>query len=141
MLVKLEAIQINEYWSVLFEMIKKGLPIHLQYSINSNDLLTSLISGAMQCWVIMEGEKVHAVGTTAATKDPHTGQKSLLIYSAAGTHFVTDEMWVSAFTVLHDYAKSCGCSSIFAYTSVSRLINIASKLGFDVDTHVISTEV
>ena len=146
MLVRLLRNQIEEKWNVIKVAIANSLPptvnndeISTQKCINNIRL--ALMNGSMQAWVLAEGRKVLAIGTTAITIDKISGEKSLIIYTLFGCTKLDIKDWEGAFESLKAFAKSVGCSTVCAFSDVDRVKEIADGLNANTSNIFIKWEV
>ena len=143
MIIKLSPDQVTEHWDVIKFGIQESVPPITYGSQNTlNNMLKSLLTGEMQCWVMMNGtQKIQGVATTTITKDGCSGVKNLMIYSVYGLTFIDDETWAENLKGLRKFAKANSCHRIISFTAVDRLIDLTKSLGGSADFTFVSLEV
>lgn len=73
-------------------------------------VLKSILTGATQLWVVMDGAEIIAIfGTTIS--DYPSGLKALLINYVVGKDI---SKWIDAFGEIEEYAKTYGCQRVEA---------------------------
>jgi len=135
MLVQLQPVQISLLWNDIQHSVKKTSNVPKEKFINySNALLTNLLSGKFQCWVIYdlvgETRKLHAIGITAIVHDNMFEVKNLKILSLYGYRRLTDSLMVDGLKKIKNYAIENGCENITLDTSISRVEELSSIAGF-----------
>jgi hypothetical protein len=130
MLVKLISKDLNKYWPVIAESLKKTLTKEkLDTPEKLNSILKALLLGSLTCWLYINNEKIKGVIITSIMIDQFLQEKNLLIYSVY-TKSSSAEEWADSFDGFSKYGKSIGCSKIIFYTSDKRLIAITRHFGF-----------
>jgi len=142
MLTKLLPEQVSKFWPIIKYAIEESLPpIVGEHPDKMNRILSSALSGSTDVWASYErGDEAKFEGLilTRMTYDEASGTKGLLMYCLYGYTDVADNTWEEGLGILAKYAKSKGCSRIFAYTSMPYMINKAKELGADADYTFIS---
>ena len=135
MIIRLSPDQVTEHWDVIKFGIQESVPPITYGSQNTlNNMLKSLLTGEMQCWVLMNGaQKIQGVATTTITKDSCSGVKNLMIYSVYGLVFIDDETWTRNLQDLRKFARANNCHRIISFTAVDRLIGLVKSLGGSAD--------
>lgn len=146
MLVQLTSNQIAQVWPSLKEPIRKALIPQMNVSDEAmNNILKHLAQGTSQAWLltdVVDGKSVvYASGTTCFSVEAMTGTKNLLIYSLYGYQFIPDKLWKDALQTLIAFAKREGCYKVIAFTLVDRVVDIAQKLGAQVNVRQLTWEV
>ena len=134
MLVKLLPANIAEYWDIIKYAAENSLPPIVWENQNTmNNILESLLSDRMQCWVSYkeEGHKIDGVVITTVSEDLASGSKNLLIYCLYAFGDTDKDTWVEGWTALSKYGKSLGCHRMVAYTEEPKMVQITWKLGGD----------
>lgn len=132
---KLEQSQVSLLWDSLKEVIKAGYPRKPKNELVwLNNLLSFLLDGRAQVWVGKgESGKVSLVCVTMFIEDPCSDFRQLLIYCLLGGG-VSDELWKELSESLFDFGRKHGCDELVAFTSVSRIVEVAKELGWDCST-------
>ena len=143
MIIRLSPDQVTVHWDVIKFGIQESVPPITYGSQNTlNNMLKSLLTGEMQCWVLMNGaQKIQGVATTTITKDSCSGVKNLMIYSVYGLVFIDDETWAENLKGLRKFAKANGCHRIISFRAVDRLIGLVKDLGGSADFTFVALEV
>jgi len=141
MLLRLEPDQVNKYWAVVEKAIASSLPpVALEDVDLMNNILRNLISGEMQCWVVVKNKAIYSMLVTTPQFEIG-GTKNLLIYTLYGFENLDLETWKEGFTYLSEYARSIGCKRIVAYSEVKRILQVCRLLGGETKYTFISLEV
>jgi len=147
MLVRLLPEQASTIWHIISPMIEAALPPTSGDSSNRmNDILEAIIKNRMQCWIIKKVEgandvKIYAVVTTVISKDVITGNSQLLIYSLYSVRPMPIDILLEGVVGLRKFARSVGCDRVVAYSSNRRVLDMAKKVGGNIDTVFIQMEV
>jgi hypothetical protein len=141
MLQRLTPEQITVFWDLVKESIRESLPPLADCSETTmSNILGSLLSGRMDCWVSydkIEGKiKVNGIGTTAVIQDAWSGSKVLLIFSALALELTRPEEWAEGFNSLMKYAKAKECVGISAYVMEELLVKRAKQFGAITQTYL-----
>lgn len=148
MIMQLMPEQISAFWDVIKHgMVQlervRGRGITVQAHLNH--VLNNLLSGYLQCWIIyeeVEGEKkLHAFGMSYIMKDRLTGEDKLIIDSLYGFRKLSDELAMESIEGLKKYAKSTGCSKIYAITNNKRVVELMKLNQFEPTYKIYSLEV
>jgi len=140
MLVRLLPEQASAIWHIISPMIEAALPPTSGDSSNRmNDILEAVVKNRMQCWVIekVEGAKdvrIYAVFTTVISKDVITKNNQLLIYSLYSIRPMSMDILLEGVVGLRKFARSVGCDRVVAYSSNRRVLDMAEKVGGNIDT-------
>lgn len=106
-----------------------------------NNVLSNILNGELQCWVLYRGEETVGVGTFEVLFDVPTGIKSLLIYSLYTYVPFSYDLWSLLLVRLRKHAKELGCRRIVGYTNVDRVVDLVNVLGGRSDFRFIWLEV
>ena len=143
--------EVRKRWDDIYHYVKQALPptaMEHEDVMQKNDLLLSVVGGALTCWIITEAEseKVSAKGRmvgvmlTCICTDPG-GAVGLTIYSLTGVENLPFSTWEIGLATIRKYAESKGCKKIFAYTYSEKVAKLAERLGGKADWRVIELEV
>lgn len=139
MLLKMLPEQINTQWEIIRPAIEEAMPHEYvpdeRYMTN---VLESLLSDKMHCWLIVDGEDVKALCVTNFVVDPG-GEQSLFIYALYGYKPVPLSMWTNAFESLGKWAKRYNCAEVIAFTDSGNegVLRIVGNLGGSADRVVV----
>lgn len=139
MIIKFDYDKIAFHWATLKPAIEEALPPGVVRTPGlMNRVLAELLSGAMQCWLIYEGDPVRVLGvcTTKILNEDLLGVKSLLIYSLYGWEPL--ETFEDDYRRLAEWAKVQGCRSIVAYTANPAVLSMVRRLGGNTDFTYVS---
>lgn len=136
MIIQLQPSQISLFW----DAIQHGFlqtnppPVGVSSLEYSNKVLQNLLNQKYQCWLVYElrnEEKILvAIGVTAITKELLTDVSILNILSLYGFRRLKESTAVNAFNDFLTYAKNTDCVKVCARTSVKRVTELASMVGF-----------
>jgi len=143
MLNKLLPEQISKFWPIIKYAIEQSLPpITGEHPDKMNRILSSSLCGEIDVWAsyVKEGEgvKLEGIILTQIIYEHVSFTKNLLIYCVYGYAETTNDTWILGLGGLAEYAKAKGCSAVIAYSSNSHVIEIAKKLGANIDYTFIS---
>lgn len=142
MLVQLSLEQVAKFWDVVKYSIEESLPpIAGESPGRMNDILASLLSGAMQCWVSYDKENTNrfeGVVVTEIIGDQRDRSRALLVYSLYGYSEVSDGSWAEGYNALSKWARSEGCGRMIGYTSNEKVIRTVRSLGGNADYTFVS---
>jgi len=139
-LLKLEGDQISRYWELIKEGILEAVKPEEDYTQVLTNILRSLLSGQMQCWVVVYEGEPKAIFTTAIQVEVG-GVRSLLIYSMTGYNTIGLDIWKGGLKYLRRFAKLQKCEKIVAYSNVERVLQVARLVGGETEYTFISIPV
>ena len=134
MLTKLLPEQVSKLWDIIKYAVEQSLPpIVGEHPDKMNRILSSLLSGKIQCWASYvrneKSTKFEGVVLTEMLYDEASCTKNLLIYCLYGYEDVANDSWINGVKTLAKYAKGQGCNQMLAYTDVPYMIKMTEKLG------------
>lgn len=134
MLVKLLPDQVSEHWDEIRLAIEKALfPLAPESDEVMINILKSILSGYMQCWVMWankdSGAEIHAILTTTIEVDRACGLRYLLIYSFYAIKPLLPELAISAMDTLKKFARGQRCQKVVAYTNIPKMERLWESLG------------
>jgi len=100
-----------------------------------NNILASLLSDKMQCWILTDDDdQIQAICTTMIMTDDAANNRYLLIYSLyAYDNVVEHRFWDTGFDELKKYARKRGCISLNAYSNDPAVDKIARRVNANRD--------
>lgn len=122
--------QISVLWNVLRPGIEASLPPLVGDPPDKmNRILTRLMDGTMQCWIVTEGEerRLKMVMTTTIVMDYPSGQKDLLVYSIFA--YERTDNWISYFKPLSRWAAKHKCKRVTAFSNNPHVLRAIEELG------------
>lgn len=131
MITRLLPGDISGYWDIISYGLERSLPPLANGIERMNNVLASLLTGSMDCWIGSEGNKIVGMMITAISEDECSGTRDLMIYAMYGYDRLPGELWVKGYSLLSRYAKSRNCGRITAYTNVPSIAKIARTFGAD----------
>ena len=144
--VKLTKEQVATHWDLVSSSLEKSMPPEIARDDEKmNNILKSLLSGALECYAIVgrTSTKVITYGfvTLTIASDQCSGGSCVLIYSITSLRMFPLEFWEDGLKALREYAKSRRCNKIIAYSRTARIIEMAEAVGARTDYRVIELEV
>ena len=124
--------QVPKFWEAAKDAIELAIPdVYGESPQKMNNILSSLLNGAMILWVTFGGEegKTNGLFITKIIEDDITEVKSLLLYCLHTYYSVTPDIWAEGWKAMRKYGMSLGCKRMVAYTDVPFIINEAEKVG------------
>lgn len=127
MIVQLIPDQIAALWDYIkFAFMESMPPTVDKDKYDLNVVLSSLLSGKSQCWILYEktaeGRRFEGVVITQIIYDNLADQRNLLIYSMYGDN-VSEKSWRHGLVALAKWGLSKGCNALVAYTDNKVIIN------------------
>jgi len=133
MLTKLLPDQISKFWDIIKYAVEQSLPpIVGDHPDKMNRILSSLLSGGLDCWASYEKGEVNKFECILLTKflyDDSSDTRNLLIYCIYGYNQISKKSWESGLVTLLNYAKGNMCNQIVAYTDIPHIVKISENLG------------
>jgi len=142
MLLKLLPDQVAKYWHDVSLAIERSLPpVVGEHPDKMNRILERLLTGEMQCWAAYrKNEEIQFIGfvVTTVTTDYCSMTRNLLLYCICGFEKTNLQDWKEGYIALVKYGHAMQCNRIVAYTKQENLINLAKRMGGEVDYRFIS---
>jgi len=140
MITQLLPDQIATLWDYVRYAFEESIPPSVDRRIyDSNQLLSSLLSGKAQCWIAYEkraNERVfEGVVITEIIRDDVMGIRNLLIYSLYGTD-VSHKTWRHGLVALAKWGAKNRCRAIVGYTDNKLIIDKVLQFGGNVSSFV-----
>ena len=139
MIVQLLPEQISHFWGdIKISLEESAPPLFVANAERLNNILMSLLTGRMQCWVSIDTKKdpqiVKGVLTSTIVIDQCSGTKTFLIYSGYSLGEVEDEFWIEGLRAFSKFAKSKGCQLVGTYSTIPYMKERLAKLGANLET-------
>ena len=142
MIIKLMPEQVSKLWDYIrFGVLSSASPIAEMSPEGRRNVLKNLLMGIVQCWAIIEEDKMKGFALTTIADDYVSGARFLNIYDLYAFEQFSQETWVTGIRALEEFAKANMCNKITAYSDVPAVIQVAEKLGFRKDTMFLLKEV
>ena len=137
--------EIADNWPALKRAIQLAQPDFIAQNQQSlNRILTELLEGRMQCWILSkqtEATKPLAVCITAITDDAILMTKSLYVFSLYGLSNINITAYNTMYDTLVSFGKGQGCTRLTFYTSSRSIITKAREAGFEVINTFLAKEI
>jgi len=137
----LSPIQIEIHRDIIVEAVREEVPGFRGNEPAIVGLLEAVRNGAMQCWGLFteatERRKLVGFGLTELYTERWTDRRICLIFHLHAYDFISTGAWKAAYMELERFAKQNGCDQIHAFTRNSRVIELATILGWDSDQRVL----
>ena len=135
MLVEMLPEQVADGWKLLEKVIKEGLPPFADKSNDKmNNILMSILTRKMICWVSYQNQEKVEVDTVVLTSvivDEISGTRNLLIYCINALKVMEAKVYEDAVDKMTKYARSMKCSKIIGYLADEQLIDLVEKYNGD----------
>ena len=146
MLLKMLPGQISAYWDYVKYSIEQALPpVVGEGSDKMINILSTLMTGEMQCWVVFRREEgqVKVIGfvLTTVSSDYCSKTRNLLLYTICTFEKTHGQDWLEGLDALKKFAKKMNCSRITAFTKQENLMKLAEGVGGDASYHFISVPI
>jgi len=123
------------------ETIRESIPD--SDSISMEVVLSNLLSGVMQCWILCAPNQAHVVRAMAITSlidDPVSGTRDCLMFAALAFVPVSDAVWMRAHSDIMQFAISNNCDRLTTFTKDKRILDILSTLNYNTEYRFCSLE-
>jgi len=135
MIIQLQDKQITKFWGMLrFAIAETFMPRNSCSNEHLRHILTCLLSGKMQCWIIFEGtpEDRKFIGFLITRIDiaNSIGEKTLFldcVYTWAPAH---RDVMEEGYRVVERFAKDNLCGSIVTLTESESVVGLAERGGY-----------
>lgn len=131
-MIRLLPQQIPAYWELIkFVVIKLGEITEPEVPIYLNKVLYLLLNDKAQCWVnVGDDKQINNIHLTKIVYSPFTDEKNLEWCGTYAFKFTENSAWQEMESIIEQYAKQSGCSSIYGETKNKRILDIAYNCGF-----------
>lgn len=128
----------NDHWLIMKKVIVKAAPP----TVKVDGLLlarahSELMDGKMEGWYFSDGSPL-AVAITKIREEYILGKKEMLIYAAAHLRKMNEAEWDVCFAEMALHSLSMGCTHMTCYTIVPRIMEMAARMGGDIETRYVS---
>lgn len=142
MILRLASDQCAGYWEDIKNVVAAAMPTFADNSQDGmNQVLANLLDGHAQAWVVLDGQTVVALAITLIQIDTITSARNLLIYAMAGYGNIRKEIWEEGFSAMRAFASANNCYKVLAFSSIPRILEVATMLGGNCDVRVLEWEV
>jgi hypothetical protein len=140
MITQLLPDQIATLWNYIKFAFEESIPPSAdKKAYDSNNVLTALLSGKAQCWVVYEkttnGRKFEGVVITEVIRDNIMETRNLLIYSIYGSN-ISNRSWREGLVALAKWGIRKGCKAIVGYTDNKLIVDKVLQFGGDISTFI-----
>jgi len=119
-----------ELWPKIFPFINDALaPANGDLDGRKERIQKSLLNESLTLWLGLKDKEFDVIITTTENTDPHSGEKSLLIYSMVIQEAISPVDLRVGLDKLKAYAKSRGLPKITALTNLEMLRTLFEKAG------------
>lgn len=143
MLVKLNSDQLFKVWQQVRPMVVDAFPAFMKPDEDTiTHILRSLVSGNMECWIILNmDKKIIGALTTTVQEDICSGVRSLLIYTFWTNGTLTKGVLTDGWETLRRYAISQRCTKVTGYTNNDKISKLIRQLGGKAELTLLELEV
>lgn len=128
----------SDDWLQMMKVLMKAAPPTVKMTDQILDRCRSeLLDGKMEGWLFSDGAPM-SIALTKIRNDFLLGKKELLIYAAAHLRKMTESDWDACFEKMRLHSVSKGCTHMTCYTIVPRIMEMAARMGGDIETRYIS---
>jgi hypothetical protein len=99
----------------------------------SHNIYKSLMSGKMECWILVNKGETYLLATGYVIKEDITGDTTFVVYSLYGYKPIKSNIWFLLIDEIKKRAKALGCSKIIAYSSLDRVVQLVKTLGWNTE--------
>jgi len=122
--------QAMKLWPRIFPYINDALaPANGQLDKRKASIQESLLNESLTLWLGLKDKAFSIIITTSENTDPHSGEKSLLIYSMVIHENITPGDMRFGLEKLKDYARSKGLPKVTALTKLDMVRTLFEKAG------------
>ena len=148
MILRIDTAQVVDYWPILQLTATEALPPYVVADENViNNIMSALLRGQMQGWVVVEREEGRPVRLIAAViteicVDEIAGARNLMVYALYGAapEGVSLKHWFDIKNSLAKYAACNGCKKLVAYSNSDAAIKVVKKMGGQVEYRFLSLD-
>jgi len=142
MLIKLTKMEAAKFGDLIYASVERVLSDYND-PVDKGRLMQALVSGVLEAWVVKYEESAIGIITTSSWGSAISNKVALLVYTIEvfDHRHLTKEFIEDVFDELRKYAKKMGAVSIIGYTKNNSIVNIAKRLGADVDVRTVEIEV
>ena len=132
--------QIATLWDYIKYAFEQSVPPSADRGIyDSNQVLSALLSGKAQCWILYEKidnvRRFEGVVITEIIRDNIMGVRNLLIYSLYGDN-ISNRSWREGLVALAKWGIKNGCRNIVGYTDNKLIVNKVLQFGGSISTFI-----
>lgn len=132
--------QVATLWDYIKYAFEESIPPSAdKRTYDSNQVLSALLSGKAQCWVLYEKianeRRFEGVVITEIIRDNIMNTRNLLVYSMYGTN-ISNKSWREGLVSLAKWGVRKGCKAIVGYTDNKLLIDKVLQFGGSISTFV-----
>jgi hypothetical protein len=132
--------QIATLWDYIRLALEKSIPPSAdRRAYDSNQVLSALLSGKAQCWIVYEKtadvRKFEGVVITEIIRDDIMDSRSLLIYSLYGED-ISNRSWREGLVALAKWGVKNKCKFIVGYTNNKLIVNKVLQFGGNISTFI-----
>lgn len=131
MILQLQPEEISVYWDQIRYAAIAAMELEPPANEYAQALLTALLSGTHQCWLIMDAAKEPcAMGITCILDESLTGVRRLHLDAFYSYQTLSEYLAKEATNYVVKYARDVGCTQIRALTSNPRAMRLLAIAGF-----------
>jgi hypothetical protein len=132
--------QIATLWDYIKYAFEESIPPSADKRIyDSNQVLSALLSGKAQCWIVYEKtaneRRFEGVVITEIIRDNIMGVRNLIIYSLYGDN-ISNKSWREGLVALAKWGVRKGCKAIVGYTDNKLIIDKVLQFGGGISTFI-----
>jgi hypothetical protein len=139
---------VPEAWDTIRPFIEDGLK-DCEDGFSVPMIYSNLLAGLLEPWILINKEdggewadaQVAAVFTTQVIEDSNSGNRNLLVYTASGVSYLSDELWEDMAVATANLGRSHSCNNIVAVSSNPRVIEVFKMLGASTKTRYLVKEI
>ena len=140
MITQLLPDQIATLWDYIKFAFEESIPPSVdKRAYDSNQVLSALLSGKAQCWIVYEKvgnvRRFEGVVITEVIRDNIMGVRNLLIYSLYGDN-ISNRSWREGLVALAKWGIKNGCKSIVGYTNNKLIVDKVLQFGGNISTFI-----
>lgn len=139
MLIQLLPQQFVKFWDLLrYAIAESFMPRNSCTNEHLRHMLASLLSGRSQCWGAFDSErKFIGFVITRIVVEAGIGEKVLTFDTLYAFQPLPDEIFISCWRTLEEFAAKNGCKAVVGLTENPRLVSMVGKLGFSSRTYIV----
>lgn len=136
MLIQLQPEQVTAFWPAIKQMaIRTGrITENETTQTRVTNILSSILSAELQCWIIYEGELesrvFHAIALTSIHFDTISEERTCVIDQLYAMRPLSPEIAQNAADGIVAYARQNECTAVVAHTNNARAISLLESHGF-----------
>lgn len=128
----------KDHWQQMMVVVAKAAPPTVTITdVILDRVRSALLAGELDGWLFSNGTPM-GIALTMIREDRLLGKRELIIYAAANLREMSVGDWDQCFVKMRLHSLSKGCTHMACYTVVPRIMEMAQRMGGDINTRYVS---